>query len=208
MRYEFDGMHSIHLQSGPSIQHHCTHHHLFSLTLIRHPLVIPCCVMSCLFFFAFSPEQTCSVSFIPSEALLKRHISYDITTCDFPPLWYHCQPYDSLYLDSFPYFLHLISESDSVIYNPLAQDLKIGKMVVEIISGLAMVYREWSGVHVYGFICRTSSAVSAERALTSSWKWVEGARFNAWDNTVGLEKKLMNWEDGKKRKTENDPLWW
>ena len=146
MRYEFDGMHSIHLQSAPSIQHLYTLHHLFSLTLIMHPLVIPpvvLCLASFFFSSAFSPEQTCShVSFIPSKALLKMHISYDITTCDFPLLWYHCRPYDSLYLDSFPYFLHLISESDSVIYNPLAQDLQIGRTVVEIISGLAMVYGE------------------------------------------------------------------
>lgn len=142
MQHESDGMHSIHLQSALSIQHLCTP--LFSLTLFRHPLVIPCCVVLCLasFLSAFSLEHICSVSFIPSEALLKMHISYDITTCDFPPLRYHRRPYDSLYLHSFPYFLHLICESDSVIYNPLAGDLQIGRMVVEIISGLAMVYGE------------------------------------------------------------------
>lgn len=108
MRYEFDGMYSIYLQSAPSIQHLCTP--LFSLTLFRHPLVMPCCVVLCLasFLSAFSLEHICSVSYIPSEALLKMHISYDITTCDFPPLWYHCRPYDSLYLHSFPFFLHLI----------------------------------------------------------------------------------------------------
>lgn len=86
----------------------------------HHPLL--CCVVLCLasFLSAFSLEHTCSVSFIPSKALLKMHISYDIATSDFPPLWYRCLPYDSLYLCSFPYFLHLICGSDSVIYNPLA----------------------------------------------------------------------------------------
>lgn len=144
MWHEFDGMHPIHLQSTPSIQYLCTPRHLFSLTLIRPPLVNPCCVVLCLasFLSVFSLARTCPVSFIPSKALLKMHISYDIATCDFPPLWYHCQPYDSLYLRFFPYFLQLICGSDSIIYNPLAQDLQIGRMVVEIISGLAMVYGE------------------------------------------------------------------
>lgn len=141
MWHEFDGMRSIHLQSASSIQHLCTPPS--SLTLIRHPLVIPCCVVLCLasFLSAFSPEHICS--FIPSKAVLKMHISCEITACDFhPPLWYHCRPYDSLYFHSFPYFLHLICESDSVIYNPLARNLQIGRIVVEIISGLAMVCGE------------------------------------------------------------------
>lgn len=118
------------------------------------------------------------------------------------------------------HFSCILSESDSVIYNPLAQDLEIGRMVVEIISGLAMVYGEWSGVHVYGFICKTSSAVSAEKALTSQWKRVEGARCNAWDNAVGMEKidELRRWKKKKDRgwplmvmeenKTERERWWW
>lgn len=220
MWHEFDGMRSIHLQSASSIQHLCTPPS--SLTLIRHPLVIPCCVVLCLasFLSAFSPEHICS--FIPSKAVLKMHISCDITACDFhPPLWYHCRPYDSLYFHSFPYFLHLICESDSVIYNPLARNLQIGRIVVEIISSLAMVCGEWLGVHVYGFICETSSAVSTEKALTSQWKWVEGGRMQRMGQRCGMGEKideLRRWKKKKDRewppmvngenKTDRERWWW
>lgn len=124
-------------------QHHqfstFTPHHLFCLTLIGHPPISPCCVGRCLasFLSAFSLKHTCCLS-IRSEALLMMHISQDITTCDFLSLRYHCQPYDSICLHSFPYFLHLICESDIVIYNSLAQDLQIGIMVVEIMQGLCV----------------------------------------------------------------------
>lgn len=196
-------MHSIHLHSARPIQHLCTP--LFSLTLIRHTLIIPRCVMSCIYSLNVLARAHMFGSFIPSKTVLTMHISYDITTCASPPLWYHCWPYDSLYLHSFPYFLHLISESDSVIYNPLARDLQIGRMVVEIGSGLAVVCGEWLGERVCGFICETSSAAIVEKALTSQWKWAEMAGCNAmpWD-----WKKLMNWEDGRKRKAENDLRWW
>lgn len=48
--------------------------------------------------------------------------------------------------------LYLICESDSVIYNPLAWDLQIQRIVVEMVSALTMVCGEWLGVHVHGFI--------------------------------------------------------
>lgn len=182
MWYGFDGMHSIYLQSVPSIQHLCTP--LLSLTLT-------CCVV-CFFPLGVltGAHMLCLFYYIKGSVKDSHFIWYHHPW--FPPTWYHCWPYDSLYLHFFPYFLHLICESDSVIYNPLAQDLQIGRMVVEIISGLAMLYEEWLGMHVYGFICKTSSAVSAEKALTSQWKWVKGARCNTWDNAVGFGKKLMN----------------
>lgn len=153
--------------------------------------------MSCLF------SLTYALSFIQSRPVIKMHISYDITTSDFSPLRYHSRPYDSLYLHSFPYFLNLICESDSVIYNPLARDRQIGRMVVEIISGLAMVCGEWSGVHAYGFICETSSAVSAERAPDKPVKVSRGGRMQCMGQCCGIgEKKndeLRRWKKKKDR---------
>lgn len=44
-------------------------------------------------------------------------------------------PHEPLYLHSFLYYLHLIlGKSDSVIYNPLARDLQIGRMELEMVS--------------------------------------------------------------------------
>lgn len=160
--------------------------------------------MSCLFSLSCLTRAHMPRFFYSIQAVLKMHISYDITTSDFPQLWYHCRPYDSLHLHSFPYFLHLICESDSVIYNPLARDLQIGRMVAQIISGLAMVCGEWSVVHAYGFICKTSSAVSAEKGLTTQRKWKEGAERNAWDNAVGLEE-IDELRRGKKKKDREWP---
>lgn len=69
-------------------------------------------------------------------------------------------------------------------------------MELEIISRLVAVEGEWLGEHVYGFICKTSSAAIVEE---SHWKRPEAAG----SNTLLWEwGKLMNWEDGRGKNRE------
>lgn len=133
-------------------------------------------------------------SFVPSRSVVTRHISYNGTTCDFPPLCYHRWPYDSRYRHSFPYFLRLIRDSDSVIYNPFARDVQIGRTVGEIISGPAMVCGEGLGERAHSFMCKTSSA-----ALTSPGN--VRARGGAQRSAVGSANTGRTGERARRRRT-------
>lgn len=187
VNYEWDGMCSVHLHSAPSIQHLCTPHHLLSLTLIRHPLTIHCCVsyVSPLFLLTIltRAHKPCLFSILQGTIKDAQFIWYHHLWHPLSPHYLythhnitasHVVPFTLTILLFIIFLLFLICESDSVIYNPLAWDLQIQRIVVEMVSALTMVCGEWLGVHVHGFISWTSSAVSAARARTSKWKWMKG----------------------------------
>lgn len=104
-------------------------------------------------------------SFISSSSGLTMHISYNIT-CDFPPLWYHCWPYDSLYLHSF----HIFPASYLWKWQCYLQPPNSGFPDREN-SGGDHLWRmvRWASI-AYGFICKTSSALNVEKILASQLK--------------------------------------
>lgn len=203
MWYEFDGMHSIHLQSAPSIQHLCTP--LFSLTLIRHPLVIPCCVVLCLasFLSEFSLEHTYSVSFIPSKVLLKMHISWyhHPTMVSQLAIWFSLLSLFSIfpacYLWKWQCYLQSLSSGFADRENGGGDHIWLGHGLWWVI-GCAYTW-----LHLRNLIC-SQCRESQRQASGSEWRGRDATH----GTTLWDWKKLMNWEKWKKRKTENDPWWW
>lgn len=131
----------------------------------RYPLLF--CVMFILFFSVLSPGHMSTVSFIPSEALLKIHISYGIppTIISLAAIWVSLLSLFSIFRKSYLRKCQCYLQSLSAGF----ADRENGGDHIRLGHGLwRMTGCECIRLHLQNLICSQCK----ERTLTSQWKWV------------------------------------
>lgn len=168
-----------------------------------------CCVMSWLGFFSLRSHQSKHAHiFYSLQGSIKdahfiwyHHLWFPSTMVTLPAIWFSFPWLFSIFPASYHWkwqcYLQSLSSGFADRENSGGDHIRLGHRLQRMI-GCACIR-----LHLQNLIC------SQCRASTDKWlKMSGGGKIQCMGHAVGLEKKKINWEDGRKIKTENDPWWW